>query len=322
MSDTPTTAIARARQALENWFGESPARSLDIVLPGTSEPTIGIQIFVDIDEEDPEENMTYLATAGLSAAPLAWNPGGAELLLCVKGDWEIEELLPLVNMLGTISLQLREQPAALNPGTIFELSELPVFEGMKHLLVTRWSEDGGQLESEPAIQLLSLNPLYDDEAMALDGMDEAEALAWLDEQGVDVDDPLRDSAVAPEMSDAMGTGGMASLFGGMSPEQAMAALTGEGKGQFELTQAMQRMAGDMQSMLEDSLPGFVEQMQAQLAAGQAHSRGLNPESFNDMLSQLQKIIDQGESALSGDGPVETQGEELPEDPSSSRRNKH
>jgi hypothetical protein len=292
-------------------MGEPPARSLDVAPPDASDPVLGVLFFVDADDEDPDETLTYVATAGLCRAATPWSQGGAEILLCVKGDFDLDELLPLGNVLGAVGVQLLAQPEALQPGAVFELGELPVFEGMTHVLVTRWGDDdaGALPDTTPPVHLLSANALYDDEAMALQGMDETEALAWLDEQGVDVDDPLRDSAVDAEMSEAMGMGGLTNMLGGISPEQAMAALSGQG-GQFELAQAMQQMAGDMQSVIEQSMPGFLEQMQRQMAAAQGQGAPGGGD-INAMLAQLQNIIAQAEGEPEGgDGALDTHGEDV------------
>ena len=69
---------------------------------------------------------------------------------------------------------------------------------MDQMLVTAWG-DGGELDTlSPARSLFSLNPLTRDEVQAIEGASPDDALAWLNEQGVDVDDPLRLSRQAME----------------------------------------------------------------------------------------------------------------------------
>lgn len=292
-----TAAASRAARAFAHWMGEEPAHVVEPDLDGGDAAHVGAVFFIDEGDQgddgdeagEGDEPVAYVATCGLSAAPTGWSKGGAELMVCVKGGYDLEELLPLGLALASLGAMLLEQPAAVAPGVVFEVGGLPVFDDMSHLLLTSWGDEGqGAIAAaghEP-VRLLAVNALYAEEAVAIDGLDEAQALAWLDEQGVDVDDPLRDSAVDPEMAEALGVPRELGL-GGVDAEQALAALTGQGS-QFELAQAMQRMAGDMQALLEAQMPAFAEQLSA------ARQAGAEPD-LAAMLAQLQGIIAQGEA---------------------------
>ncbi len=226
-------------------MGDEPDEVLEVSLPQGENDPIQVLFFVD-DEDEDEEPTTYIATAGLCGRALGWSPGGAELLLCVTGDFEPEELEPLGRMLGHLALALRNVEAEPAPGLLLEVGPLPVFEGMTCLLVTRWGLENGSLETDPPTQILSINPLYEEEAAEIVKLSEEQALAWFDERGVDIDDPFRDSVFASEFAAAS--------------ERTLAALSSQSS--FDIATAMQQMSGSMSSWLTAAAPGFFEQFPA------------------------------------------------------------
>ena len=122
---------------------------------------------------------------------------------------------------------------------------------MTCLLLTRWGQgdDSGLLATEPPTRILSVNVLYEEEAVEIVKLSEDQALTWLDDHGIDVDDPLRDSAFASE-------------FAAIS-EKTLAAFQGDSS--FEIASAMQQLSGTMSSGINAAAPGFLEQLAA--AAG-------------------------------------------------------
>lgn len=234
----------RALRGFSAWMGDDPDSQFEVAPPGEEGAPMRVLTFVD-DEDDEEEPTTYIATAGLCERKMSWAPGGAELMLCVVGDYEPEELEPLGQMLGHMALALRRVETEPVPGLLLEVGPLPVFEGMTCLLLTRWGQgdESGLLEGDQPIRILSVNPLYEEEAAEVMKMSEDEALAWFDERGVDVDDPLRDSVFASEFAAAS--------------ERTMAAFNSQSS--FEIATAMQQMSGSMSSWLNAAAPGFFEQ---------------------------------------------------------------
>ncbi|MCS6900562.1 MAG: suppressor of fused domain protein [Myxococcales bacterium] len=233
----------RARQGFLTWIDDEPDRELEIPSNQPQEAPIQVLFFVD-DEDEEAPPTTYIATAGLCSRTFGWAPGGAELLLCVTGDYKPEELEPLGQLLGHLALALRSVEHEPVPGLVLEVGPIPIFEGMTCLLLASWDQgEGGLLETDPPVRLLSVNPLYEEEAMEVVKLSEEEALAWFDEHGVDVDDPLRDSVFASEFAAAS--------------EQTLAALNTQSS--FEIAAAMQRMSGSMASWLSAAAPGFFEQ---------------------------------------------------------------
>lgn len=242
--------IERARAGLTDWMGDVADHQLEVLpLQGEGEP-IQVLYFVDDDDED-EEPTTYIATAGLCQRAMGWAPGGAELLLCLVGDYTNEELEPLGKLVGHLGLVLRTVENETAPGVVLEVGPLPIFEGMTCLLLSRWAQDeeGGSLATSPPIRLLSINPLYEEEAIEVVQLPEEQALAWFDERGVDIDDPLRDSAFASE-------------FAAVS-ERTLAAFNSQSS--FEIASALQQMSGSMSSWLNAAAPGFFEQFGAPAA---------------------------------------------------------
>jgi hypothetical protein len=234
--------LNRAIDGFSSWMGEPPALLLE---PPEGIPALPVLFFVEEEDEDDEDDepTTFLVSAGLCERPLVWAKGGVELLLCVRGYFDLDELQPLGQLLGMASHELLGFEAQPGAGMLLEIGPLPVFEGMTHLLLTRWgTEPGtGQLETTPPITILSVNPLYSEEAAEISGMTEDAALAWLDEHGVDADDPLRDSAFAEE-------------FGSASVD-ALGAFGGEASS-FDIATAMQNMTRSMQSWMMAGLdPG-------------------------------------------------------------------
>jgi hypothetical protein len=210
-----------------------------IVKGPTGGPSIAVLTFVDEEEEadDEDERTTFLTTAGLSRRETG-GPGGSELVLCVSGEVDAEDLSALVEQLGELAQTLVSGEGEVAPGARIYTSPLAVFEDMSVLLLARWGAEGETLEgTDPPIRLLSANPLYEDEALAIDGMDEEQALAWLDEQGVDVDDPLRPPAVVappPAFTEAL-----AAFASGRS---------------FDITQAMQDVVKGMETWIRENAP--------------------------------------------------------------------
>ena len=230
-------SIERARRALVSWMGAEPDATLTV--PGaTGGPSVAVLTFVDEDEEGEDERTTFLATAGLHRRATEQHPGGAELVLCVAGDVEGEEVGALAAQLGDVARLLVEGEGEVIEGARIGTPPLEVFEDMSVLLLARWGQEGETLEgTDPPIRLLSANPLYEDEAEAMEGMSEEAALAWLDEQEVEVDDPLRAPAVVaapPAFAEAM-----AAFAGGSS---------------FDVTQAMQQVVKGMEEWIRENAP--------------------------------------------------------------------
>jgi hypothetical protein len=233
----------RPHQGFLRWMDDEPDQEIEIAAPQPGDSPVKVLFFVD-DEDEELEPTTYIATAGLSARSFDWAPGGAELLLCVTGDFEPEELEPLGQLLGHLALALRTVETPPVPGLLLEVGPLPIFEGMTCLLLTQWDQgEGGLLETDPPVRLLSVNPLYEEEAIEVVKLSEEEALLWFDERGVDIDDPYRDSVFASEFAAAS--------------EQTLAALNSQSS--FEIASAIQQMSGSMASWLSAAAPGFFEQ---------------------------------------------------------------
>ncbi len=244
----PRDERERAQAGFTAWLGAEPDEQFEVASPpGAAEgPPVRVLFFVDEgDEDQDDEPTTYIATAGLSSRSLSWSPGGVELLLCITGDFDFEELEPLGQLLGHLAMALQNVETEAVPGLLLEVGPLPVFEGMTSLLLTRWgqSDDSGVLATEPPTRILSVNVLYEEEAAEIVKLSEEQALEWLDEHGIDVDDPLRDSAFASE-------------FAAVS-EKTLAAFQGDSS--FEIASAMQQLSGSMASWINAAAPGFLEQ---------------------------------------------------------------
>lgn len=240
---TQKNDCARARQGLLAWIDDEPDHEIEIASNQPETPPVQVLFFVD-DEDEDEEPATYIATAGLCERSFDWAPGGAELMLCVTGDYEPEELDSLGQLLGHLALALRSVETPPVPGLLLEVGPLPIFEGMTCLLLAQWDQgEGGLLEADPPVRLLSVNPLYEEEAAEVVKLSEDEALAWFDKHGVDIDDPLRDSVFASEFAAAS--------------EQTLAAFNSQSS--FEIAAAMQQMSGSMASWLSAAAPGFFGQ---------------------------------------------------------------
>jgi hypothetical protein len=255
------TTIVKIRASLTEWMGEEPRAVLELVAPTGDE--VAIAIFQDEDEDD-DEPTTYLVTAGLARDATLEHPG-VELVLCVVGEYDLEELDPLAKHLGGVALAALSQKAVLGPGAALDVGALPVFDGMSVLFLTTWSDSGELLPGiETPIALLAANPLYQEEAESLEGRSAADVLAWLDEQGIDVDDPMRPSAFE------QGPDPLAALQGGSS---------------FDVVQSMQQMMRGIEDWVSQNDPAMAEQLRA-LASG-------DPEA----MAQFQAM-------LAGGGPTE------------------
>ncbi len=193
-STIPPSARARADRALVAFFGEEP-----VLREGAG--GVRAVAFVDDDEDEDDGITWFFATTGLSSRPLGWAPYGAELIVVVTAALEEGEARALMAFLVQLGEHLSTAPDEVRPGMLLSTSGVPVFEGMRNLFVGRWDTD----DATDGISFVSVCPLYDDEAVRLisGGLDEDQALAWLDAHGVDVDDPYRPSAVVAEEANAL-----------------------------------------------------------------------------------------------------------------------
>lgn len=246
----------RAQAGFTAWLGAEPDEQIEVtpLAPQGDDvaPPLRVLFFEDEGDDEDDEPTTYIATAGLASRSLSWSPGGVELLLCVTGSFDFEELEPLGQMLGHLAMALHSVETEPMAGLLLEVGPLPVFEGMTCLLLTRWGQgdDSGLLATQPPTRILSVNILYEEEAAEIVKLSEDQALAWLDDHGIDVDDPLRDSAFASE-------------FAAVS-EKTLAAFQGDSS--FEIASAMQQLSGSMSSWISAAAPGFMEQLAAAQAA--------------------------------------------------------
>jgi len=237
----------RAADGLADFFGEEPS---SVVGDGD----VRVHVFVDEPDEVDDEPTSFFATAGVCARPLAFSAGGVELVLAVTAELEPEDAAALARMLVALGAGILGTKEELAPGALIELGPLPVFEGMSHVLLTRWDDgDAGTLTAaSPPVALLSVNALFADEADAVSGMSEEAALAWLDEHGVDVDDPFRDSALA----DDLGMGA------------ALEALSG-GASSFAIASAMEQLSRGVARYVQASVEAVPEHADEDAAGDEA-----------------------------------------------------
>ncbi len=185
--------VDAVERAVAEFFGEAPVCREQV-------GAIGVLVFEDEpdEEDDDEEPLLYFVSAGMSGRALACAPHGAELVLSVRAALDEEGVAALGELVGALAEAFVKHPNDVEPGALIEAGPLPIFSGMEFLFLSAWG-DGAELDAlTPPRSLFSLNPLSRDEVEALERAKPDDPLAWLTQQGVDVDDPLRLSRRAME----------------------------------------------------------------------------------------------------------------------------
>ena len=187
MSDDAAAVV----EAISEFFGEAPTARTEV-------GAVSVVVFEDEPDDDEEEPRYYFVSVGLSSRPLAAAPAGAELVLTVQAALDEDGVAALSEVVGHLASAFLHHQLDVAPGALVETGPLPIFLGMDQVLITAWG-DGGELDRlSPPRSLLSMNPLTREEVESIEGAEPDGALAWLSEQGVDVDDPLRLSRQAME----------------------------------------------------------------------------------------------------------------------------
>ncbi len=194
---SPESQTEELRQAYREWAGEpfsvSTFRRED--LAPTPFQALDVLCYRSTDEDRlrPENEFTFLATAGLSLQDMPGPCGRIELIWRIAGCRSWDEIQALAEALAGIAVLPLYGPVIFAPGAIVRNISLPVFEGMHNLLVTHWGTAGPEyLEGiQPPVLLLSIKPLFDSEVRAAERIGDQETCRRFQIEGVDWDQPAR-----------------------------------------------------------------------------------------------------------------------------------
>jgi hypothetical protein len=147
----------------------------------------------DRDELRPENEFTFLATAGLSmlSFPPPWER--IELIWRIAGRRSWGEIQALAEGLATIAALPMYGPVVFTPGAIIRNISLPLFDRMDSLLITHWGMRSP--EYLPGFQqpllLLAIKALFGSEAAMAASVGGQEVCNRFLAEGLDCDDPCR-----------------------------------------------------------------------------------------------------------------------------------
>lgn len=150
----------------------------------------------DEDHLRPENEFTFLATAGLSLQDTGGPFPRVELIWRVAGRRSWEEIQVLAEALAAVAVLPLYGQAAFTPGAIVREVSLPVFDRMNSLLVTNWGvHEPEYLPSlQPRVALLAIKALFGSECQTVEQIGDREACRRFLAEGVDWDDPARPCA--------------------------------------------------------------------------------------------------------------------------------
>lgn len=195
------TALDKLRDAMTTCLGGPPTAVVALRHKGAQAdvPTAIDVLLREIAEEEPWVN---LGTAGMSALPMQGPIERAELLLRVEGAHPRPVLEALARKLGDVAVAPFRAGFGLVEGMILDDVELPLYSGMRSLLVTAWSGEYDELPGmEPPVRLLELTPLFPREADIVRAVGAQEALRRFWDEGINPADPSREEARLEERAE-------------------------------------------------------------------------------------------------------------------------
>lgn len=170
------------------WLGEPG----DIVVKRRAQPStmapneIHVLFFPPIDG-DGEDNITTVATAGMSVVAQPGSYPYVELGLELKGNCAASERGPIATCLADLASVPFLHNRPFEPNLILEDVTIPLFANMHFALVTRWDRvsDIKLPDTDPPVIILRLTPLYKAEADLAGQMGDVKALTFLEGKGMD-----------------------------------------------------------------------------------------------------------------------------------------
>jgi cell wall assembly regulator SMI1 len=187
-----TFTLDQLRTAMEVCLKGPPTTTVELRHHGASStvPTAIDVLICDIDDDG--ESWAYLATVGMSTVELGGPIARAELIMYVSGKHGAADLEKLARRLGDVAVAPFRKPFVLREEMILDDVELPLFAGMRSLLVTRWNGDFDQLPGiEPPVDLMRVTPLFAREADVVRRIGSHEAIKRLRAEGIDPGVPER-----------------------------------------------------------------------------------------------------------------------------------
>ncbi|HEX5414887.1 MAG TPA: suppressor of fused domain protein [Chloroflexota bacterium] len=197
------------RAAYTDWLGE-PCEILPLRHRGAE---AGLPVRLDLlffqpSADDPaaaDDQFTFVATAGISAAAGGSLAELAEVMLEVEGEWSPGQLREVGIAVAEIAMAPARRQGRLRANTLIRDVAWPIFEGMTAALVTRWPAPGETwlTSMSPPVQVLQLVPLYAAEALFAKRRGDRELLERFSASGVNWNDPKR--SCLPLLDDNLGT---------------------------------------------------------------------------------------------------------------------
>ncbi|MFB2891749.1 suppressor of fused domain protein [Aerosakkonemataceae cyanobacterium BLCC-F50] len=194
----PTLAALNA--AYERWAG-TPTTILEL-RRGELNEQIPTELNILFFQPEPEDNLseeeyfTYIATAGMSTHVMQGPCKHAELILCVQRLQPPEALETLGRRIAELAVIPFREDTYFAPNLLLSGVSLPLFEPMNCVLITNWGVNSPEWLPgiQPPVQLLSVKPVYESEAEIIKVIGDIEACSRFINEGVNWDDPKRDSA--------------------------------------------------------------------------------------------------------------------------------
>jgi len=182
------------RSALVSEFGP-PFDILELRHQGVSDE-VPTEIDVLFFEPGPTDNhpsddwFTYLVTCGLSTRTLPGPLERVELLMSVRRRLTSDERHSLGRRLAELGTVPFRDRFALQPEMVLSGVTLPLFEQMTHVALSLYL-GGEYLPTNPAIALLDVTPVFEDEVEQIRVISVSEGLRRFSIAGVKRDDPER-----------------------------------------------------------------------------------------------------------------------------------
>lgn len=193
--------LVELHRAYENWIGGS--RPISVLSLRHAEATPHVPHELDIlffqpkkKNGIPQEQFTYLVTAGMSKFTIPGPYQHIELTLCAEGTHPFQQLEKLGRQLAELAVTPFREGSYLAPNLLIREVSLQFFDKMNCVLVTHW----GLHEPEylpgltPQVLLLSLHPLYPGEADLVEEIGDIEAARRFYHEGINWNDPKRGRA--------------------------------------------------------------------------------------------------------------------------------
>jgi cell wall assembly regulator SMI1 len=176
-----THRLTKIRKAYDAWL-DPPDHVLSLRRP-ESDPAVpsemDVLFFLPVPEDrlPDDQELTTIATAGMSTREMQGPSRLVELVLWVRGRWRIDELEPTGRRLAELAVAPYREGAMFAPNLVLRGISLPLFARMSCALLT----DHGIYSPEylpglrPPVRLLQLHPLFEEEADIVEQIGDLEA---------------------------------------------------------------------------------------------------------------------------------------------------